>query len=111
MIKYVVLYSLAVLMAAIAQLLLKISSNRHVERRLSNYLNTLVITAYSLLLFSTCLVVIALKEISFKYVPAIEALGYIYAFLLGVFFLGEKASKNKIIGITVIIIGIIVFRL
>lgn len=54
--------------------------------------------------------------LAYKYVPlsmgpVLESSGYIFVTILGVLVLKEKISKRKLLGMTVIIIGIVVFSL
>ena len=44
-------------------------------------------------------------------IQIIESLGYILVPVLSYFFFGEKFTKNKVIGIAIILIGIAVYNI
>ena len=52
---------------------------------------------------------IAYKKINLSVGVVIEAIGYIIVAILSYFFLKERFTKNKIVGIFLIIIGVVIF--
>lgn len=111
MIKYIIIFIISVCVASISQLLLKKSANIERENKIKEYLNILVISAYGLLFLSTLLTMYAYKKINLSVGVVIEAIGYIIVAILSYLFLNEKFTKNKIIGITLILIGITIFAI
>lgn len=110
-VKYVLILIFSVFISSIAQMLLKISANENHASKLKEYLNFRVIVSYGIFVVSTILTVIAYKGVYLKSGPIIESTGYIFVLILGKMLLKEKITKNKLIGITTIIFGIIVFSL
>ena len=108
--KYVLIFLLSVFIASVSQILLKKSANKNHANEWREYLNKYVITAYFIFFISTILTIIAYKGIELKYGPIIESVGYIFILIMSKMFLGEKITKNKILGILLIIIGVIVFN-
>ncbi|HEX2938096.1 MAG TPA: EamA family transporter [Ruminiclostridium sp.] len=109
MIKYYSFMVLSVVLAAVSQVLLKISANKKHDSFLKEYLNIHVITGYGLLVCSTILTIMAFKGLDYKNGPVIESLGYLFVLLLCRFFLKEKITVRNIVGNLVIIFGIIIF--
>lgn len=104
--KYIVLLILAVLVSSISQIILKKSASKTYSSIFKEYFNVYVITGYGLMVLSTVLVVLGLKGVSYKNEPIIESLGYIFVMILSNRILGEKITKKKILGNTLILIGI-----
>lgn len=100
---------ISVIVASISQIILKIASSEKHESLLKEYLNLKVMIGYFLMFLSTILTIIALKNINYKNEPIIESLGYIFVMILGRCFLNEKITKNKLIGNSLILLGIFVF--
>lgn len=109
MIKYIIIFIISVCVASISQILLKKSASIERKSKIKEYLNIFVILAYGLLFLSTLLTMYAYKKINLSVGVVIEAIGYIIVAILSYIFLKEKFTKNKLIGIALIIIGVIIF--
>lgn len=109
--KYVLIFLLSVFIASVSQILLKKSANKNYNNKLKEYLNKFVVIAYSIFFISTILTIIAYKGIELKYGPVIESVGYIFILIMSRIFLDEKFTRNKLLGIFLIIIGIFVFNI
>lgn len=109
MIVYITIFIISVCVASISQILLKKSASIERENKIKEYLNIYVISAYGLLFLSTLLTMFAYKKINLSVGVVIEAIGYIIVAILSYFFIKEKFTKNKIIGIILIIVGVTVF--
>lgn len=107
--KYVILLILAVLVSSVSQILLKKSTSKKYSSMFREYFNIYVILGYGLMVISTILVVLGLKNIQYKNQPIIESLGYIFVMFLSNLFLWEKITKKKIIGNFLILFGIVVY--
>ena len=107
--KYVILLILAVLVSSVSKILLKKSTSKKYSSMFREYFNIYVILGYGLMIISTILVVLGLKNIQYKNQPIIESLGYIFVMFLSNLFLGEKITKKKIIGNFLILFGIVVY--
>lgn len=109
--KYILILVFSVFISSCSQTLLKISADKPHKSRLREYLNPYVIVSYGIFFISTLLTVIAYKGVDLKYGPIIEASGYIFILLIGRLLLKEKITRNKLLGIVVIMIGIYVFSM
>ena len=109
--KYVLIFLLSVFIASFSQILLKKSANRNHNSRIREYLNKFVVIAYFIFFISTILTIIAYKGIELKCGTVIESTGYIFILIMGRIFLDEKITKNKILGVLIIILGIFIFNI
>ena len=91
---YVLIAVISVTIAGFSQILLKKGAMREHVSFLDDYLNLPVISGYALMT-----------------IQIIESLGYILVPVLSYFFFGEKFTKNKVIGIAIILIGIAVYNI
>jgi len=107
--KYVLIFLFSVFIASLSQILLKKSANKNYNNKLKEYFNKYVITAYFIFFISTILTIVAYKGIELKYGAIIGSVGYIFILIMSKMFLGEKISRNKLLGIFLIILGIFVF--
>ena len=111
MVKFILLWLFSVLLSSFSQVILKIAAGRKYENRIKEYLNPLVIGAYTLFFLCTLLTMLALRVVPYSYSPMIESTSYIFIPVFGVFLLKEKISRRRMIGIGVILVGILIFTL
>ena len=109
--KYIIVWVVSVLISSIAQVMLKAEANKEHESRIKEYLNPMVITAYAIFFLSTFLTMYALKYVPLTYSPIIEPLSYIFVPVIGVLVLKEKISRRRVLGITIMLVGIVVFSM
>lgn len=98
-----------VFISAISQVLLKKSAQKNYDSKIKEYLNPLVIIAYSIFVLSTFLSMIAYKGIPLSMGPILETTSYIYVTIFGVMIFKEKISKKQIFALVLIIMGIVVY--
>lgn len=108
---YILVFLLSVLVSSLSQILLKKSADKQYKDIISEYLNLKVISAYLLFFLSTIITVVAYKHVSLSMGAILEASGYIFVTILGRIFLKEKITRRKITGLSVILLGLIVFNL
>lgn len=106
---YVFLLIASVLIASCSQIILKKSASKKYSSIIREYLNVRVIVGYGMMFISTILTIFAFKGLDYKNGPIIESLGYIFIMFLSRIFLKEKITKKKVIGNTLILLGILVF--
>ena len=106
---YVFLLIGSVLIASCSQIILKKSASKEYSSMIREYLNVRVIVGYGMMFISTILTIFAFKGLDYKNGPIIESLGYIFIMFLSRIFLKEKITKKKIIGNSLILLGILVF--
>ena len=99
----------AVLLSSVSQMLLKKSAGKEHKSVIFEYLNPWVISGYFLLAASTICVIFAFKGVDFKNGPVIESLGFPLVMILGRIFYGEKLTKNKLIGMGLIMLGVVIY--
>ena len=106
--KYVGIFLLSVFIASCAQIILKRSADADHKNIISEYLNIKVILGYTLMGLSILGAIIAYRGIELKNGPILDSVGYGFVFILSWIFLKEQPSRNKVLGIVLIIAGIIV---
>ena len=102
---------LGVFLSAISQVMLKKAALRQYPNKLCEYLNPLVIIAYTIFVGTTFLSIYAYKGIPLSMGPVLEATSYIYVTVFGVTIFKEKLNRHKLIGLALIVLGIIVYSL
>lgn len=108
---YVWLLTFGVFLSSVAQILLKKSADKKHPNQIKEYFNRLVIIGYILYSSYAFLTIVALKEVSLSTVSVISSLSYIFVLILSVIFLEEKITKNKLIGLFFVMLGIFIFNL
>lgn len=103
---YIIIFLLSVLIAAVSQIILKKSADKHYDSIVKEYLNPKTILAYGMFFISSLVTVLAYRGVPLSLGPVLEASGYIYVAILGAIFLKEKISKRKLVGLIIIILGI-----
>lgn len=111
MILYVCILLLGVFLSSISQIMLKKAALRNYESKLQEYLNPLVISAYTIFFATTFLSIYAYKGIPLSMGPMLEATSYIYVTIFGVAIFKEKISPRKLLALILIIGGILVYSL
>lgn len=104
-----VLYLIAVLIASISQILLKVSANKNYSTSLEEYLNKFVVLGYGLFILSVIIATLALKDMEYKYGTIMESISYFFILLGSRVILKEKITTRKLIGVSIIISGIVIF--
>ncbi len=98
-------------LAAFSQVLLKKSTNKSYKRPIYEYLNIYVFLGYAILLSTMIINIYAYTGIDYKLGPILTSTSYIFVLLLSKWMLKEKITIRKIIGISSIVLGIILFNL
>ena len=101
----------SVCIASFSQILLKMGAGKKYDRKIREYFNVFVIGGYGMLFVSMLLTILAYSRLSYLSVPVVEAAGYALVPMLSCFFLKEKLSIRKILGILVIMAGMILYYL
>ena len=94
--------------AAVSQILLKMSANEPHSGFVKEYINTRVILAYILLFLTTIIAVLALRYIPLYVAASVEALSQVFVAVLGKFILKESMNKKRKLGLIVILIGVVI---
>lgn len=105
---FIGLFLFSVFISSCSQILLKKGADRKYRNIIEEYLNPLVISAYSIFLLSSFLTMYSYKYVPLSIGPMIEAVGYVFVAVLGRIFLKEKISKKMAAGMVLILIGIVI---
>ena len=103
------IYLIGVLISSFAQILLKKSADTKHESLIKEYLNFKTLFAYGVFFGATICSVLAYKYVPLSVGPILETTQYIFIAVLSYFFLKEKISKKKLIGLITIIIGVLIY--
>ena len=93
---------LSVFISSVSQIILKKAANKTYDSPLKEYLNPMVIGAYGLFFCSVILTMLALRNLPLSMSPILESTGYIFVSVMGYFFLKERFSKRKLMGLSLI---------
>ena len=107
----ILIYLSAQVLAAITEILLKVSANKPHTTLLKEYVNLTVFLAYFLYAPTILIHIYAYKFIPISLGVILGSTAYILVPLLGRVVLKEKISRMKLFGMAVIVAGIIVFNL
>lgn len=105
---WLVIMVASIFIAAVSQILLKISANTSHFGVIHEYLNIRVIIAYFLLFLTTIITVLALRYVPLYIAASVEALSQVFVYILGRIVLKEHTNKRKSIGMMIIIAGILI---
>ena len=103
---YGLILLVGVFISAISQVMLKKAALKHYDSPVQEYMNPLVILAYTLFVATTFLSIIAYRGIPLSMGPLLEATSYIYVTFFGVTIFKEKINLKKLIALLMIIAGI-----
>lgn len=101
----------AAFLAALSQILLKLSAGKKYKHIVFEYLNPSVVIGYGILILTMAMNVVAYRWVEYKYGPVLNATSYVFILLLGKIILKEELTKKKIIGNVFIILGILIYSL
>lgn len=111
MIRYIGIFLFSVFISSISQIILKKCAGKEYDSKLKEYLNVPVILAYGIFFLSTLITMIAYRYVPLSLGPILESSGYIFVTILGAIFLKEKITRRKLMGLSLILVGILVFNL
>ena len=109
LLSYALLSLAGVFISSISQVMLKKSANQTHDSALGEYLNPLVIGAYTLFVAATLMSTIAFKVIPLSMGPILDATGYLYVTFFGMTIFHERMSRQKLLALAIILLGIAVY--
>ena len=95
--------------SAVSQILLNISNRKKYPSRIREYLNIYVVSSYAILFLTLVANIYIMRFVDLKIAHALASSTYLFTMILSRIILGEKITRNKIIGNILIIIGMFVF--
>lgn len=105
------IFIFGVFISSISQIVLKKSAQIDYGSKIREYLNPRMILAYMIFFGATLCSVWAYTVLPLSLGPILESAGYIFVAVLSWLFLREKITKKKLLGLSVIIIGIVIYSL
>ena len=111
MLAYMGILMASVFVSSVSQVLLKKSALKTYDSPIKEYLNPLVIFAYTLFVGTTLLSVLAYRGIPLSLGPVLESTGYLYVTLFGVVIFKEKMTPRKLLALGLILAGIAIYAL
>lgn len=111
MIKYYLLSVLAAILTAIGQVLLKKYALRSPRSFFKKITNIYLITSITSFVVTTALSIYIMQSLDFTVYYALTALNFVFITYFSVLYLNEKADKHKLLGLSVIVLGLIIFNL
>ena len=105
---YIVIFLLCSLISSFSQILLKTAAKQQYPSWIREYMNVRVISAYAIFFAATLITVYCYKVLPLSLGAMLESSGYVFVTVLGYLILKERISKNKLIGMALVIIGVIV---
>ena len=97
------------LIAASSQMLLKKSASNEYGSVIKEYLNPWVICGYGMLFLSMIITIFCYDGLGYMGVVVMEPINYIIVMVLSRLIFKEKFTKRKMIGVTCIVVGIMIF--
>ncbi len=98
-------------LASVSQIMLKKSALKKHSKRLFEYLNIWVISGYGLLCLSMLLNIIAYRGVNYQTGIIMGALPYVFVIILEKAFFSIKINMKKVVGTSLIVMGIIIYAL
>jgi len=105
------IFVFGVFISSVSQILLKKSAQKEYPNMIREYLNARVIFAYIIFFGATLCSIWAYTVIPLSLGPILESAGYIFVAFLSWLFLKERITKKKMLGLSIIVIGIIIYSL
>ncbi len=105
---YIIIFISASLISAFSQILLKIAARRKYSSWIYEYLNVRVISAYAIFFIATLITVYCYKVVPLSLGAMLEASGYVFVTVLGRIILKEKVCKQKLAGMALVILGVVI---
>ena len=107
------MYSLVMLfgtfISSISQVMLKKAAQKKYDSPIKEYLNPLVIGAYSIFVLATFCTVFAYRVVPLSMGSVLESSSYLYICAFGALIFKEKLTFRKVLSLMLIVGGIIIF--
>lgn len=105
------IFLFGVIISSISQVILKKSTQKKYGSKIKEYVNPRVILAYLIFVGATLCTIWSYTVIPLSLGPILESTGYIFVAVLSWLALKEKITLKKIIGLSVIVLGVIIYSL
>lgn len=108
---YIAIFISASLISAVSQILLKTAARKEYSSWIYEYLNVRVIVAYVIFFAATLITVYCYKVLDLSLGAMLEASGYVFVTILGRLILKERVTMQKLAGMALVILGVIIVAL
>ena len=108
---FALIFVAGVFISSVSQIILKKSADIEYPNKIREYLNVRVIFSYIIFFGATLCSILAYTKIPLSLGPILESSGYIFVAVMSRLFLKEKITKQKMLGLSIIIIGIIIYAI
>lgn len=108
---YIAIAFFSCFLSALAQILLKKSAGKTRHSIIGEYFNLYVLGGYTITASCIVLMIVAYKGLPLKYGVAIESSVYFFIMIFSRIFLNETITIKRSIGVSVIVIGILIFSM
>lgn len=108
---FIFIFLFGTFISSISQVVLKKSADKEYPNKIREYINVRVIFSYIIFFGATLCSILAYTKIPLSLGPILGSSGYIFVAVLSWLFLKEKITKKKMLGLSIIIIGIIIYSL
>lgn len=108
---YTGLFVFSVFISSVSQIMLKKSAMKKYESRWKEYINSHVIFSYIIFFFSALLTMLCYRYIDISTGSVLETLGYFFVTILGYLCLKEAITRDKLVGMALVVIGILIFNM
>ena len=108
---FAMIFVAGVFISSVSQIILKKSAEREYPNKIREYLNVRVFFSYIIFFGATLCSILAYTKIQLSLGPILESSGYIFVAVMSRLFLKEKITKQKMLGLSIIIIGIIIYAI
>ena len=105
---YILVFISASLISAFSQILLKTAADKEYKSWIYEYLNVRVICAYAIFFLATLITVYCYKVVPLSTGAMLEASGYVFVTVLGRIILKERVSRQKLLGMALVILGVVI---
>ena len=108
---YIIIYIAGVFISSVAQVILKKSAGKQYKSHINEYLNPMVLVAYTIFFCATFCSIYAYKGVPLSFGPILAASEYFFIAILSKLILKENINRKKLIGLIVIMFGIFIFSI
>lgn len=110
--RYIAIGYIGVMVAALAQVLLKVGAKRNSNRHfIWLFLNGYTVTGYFMIFCVTLLSLYIFRYLDLKYALIFLPSTYIMVFIFSYLLLREKITRIKLLQYSIVVLGIVIFNL
>ncbi|MCR5687978.1 MAG: multidrug ABC transporter [Lachnospiraceae bacterium] len=105
---YIFIFLFSSFISALSQILLKTAAGKQYSSWIYEYLNVRVICAYGIFFLASLITVFCYRVLPLSVGAMLEASGYVFVTVLGRLILKESVSRQKILGMVLVVLGVVI---